>query len=40
MVHATNFYRMLAHHPDSIAFGILDDPEYSPSLWGRGAEAT
>ena len=33
VVHATNFYRMLAHRPDSIAFGILDDPDGIPALY-------
>lgn len=32
VVHATNFYRLLAHVPDSIAFGILDDPNGIPAL--------
>lgn len=31
VVHATNFYRMLAHHPDSIAFGILDEADSNAS---------
>ena len=33
VVHATNFYRMLAHHPDSIAFGILDKVDSDASAW-------
>ena len=31
VVHATNFYRLLAHLPDSIAFGILDNPNGIPA---------
>ena len=32
VVHATNFYRVLAHRTDTIAFGILDAPDAIPSL--------
>lgn len=34
VVHATNFYRLLAHLPDSIAFGILDNPNGIPARYG------
>lgn len=33
VVHATNFYRVLAHRTDTIAFGILDAPDAIPSLY-------
>ena len=35
VVHATNFYRLLAHLTDSVAFGILDDPACIPALYLR-----
>ena len=35
VVHAANFYRMLAHLSDSVAFGILDNPDCIPALYLR-----